>query len=471
MSGKASHARSALLWDESFLWGILAYKALKEAGVPFELLRSADIRQGRLKEYGMLFVPGGWASNKMKSLGEEGLSEIRRFVEEGGNYLGLCGGAGLATRDGIGLINVKRKPTAERVPSFSGRIVLRLEPHPLWKGITLSEEASADRPGPDADATASGGRPFSAVFHAWWPSQFIAEDAGVKILASFGEALPDSFSSDLSVGDIRAHGDWQRLEDFYRINLNPARLSGEAAVVEGRYGKGKVIISLVHFDTPDDHNGATVLRNLWDYLSAGKAGEGIRKTVYRNGTADPRIPGITAAVDDLIGLGTRNFLWFWRTPVFLQWRRGVRGLEYCTLSVMIREIARLLQERGGIAGLKGDPGAPALVPSFEERFNKVRALLLPFLARAGRLLVLEREAMQKGVITYEHCDDPVICEMRTELFSHAKSHGGLFKELLDEVDDLLYALLNASLKIAAKTKPIPPPRSPSSQRTAKKNQS
>ncbi|HTR45441.1 MAG TPA: hypothetical protein VMH06_06995, partial [Thermodesulfovibrionales bacterium] len=120
---------------------------------------------------------------------------------------------------------------------------------------------------------------------------------------------------------------------------------------------------------------------------------------------------------------------------------------------------------------KGDPGAPALVPSFEERFNKVRALLLPFLARAGRLLVLEREAMQKGIITYEHCDDPVIREMRTELFSRAKSHGGLFKELLDEVDDLLYALLNASLKIAAKTKPIPPPRSPSSQRTAKKNQS
>jgi hypothetical protein len=449
MSRKTSHAKSALFWDESFLWGLLAHKALTEAGLPFELLCSADIRQGRLKDYGMLFVPGGWASNKMKSLGEEGLSAIRSFVEDGGSYLGLCGGAGLATHDGIGLISVKRKPTAERVPSFSGKIALRLEPHPLWKGLMPAKEARTGRSAPDPGAAASGGELLSAVFQAWWPSQLIAEGEGVKILATFGEALPDSFSSDLNVGDVGAHGDWQRLEDLYRINLNPARLRGEAAVIEGRYGKGKVIVSLVHFDTPDDPNGTTVLRNLWDYLSGGKAGERKRKRGRRNGntadpsssSADPRVAGIVSAVDDLISLGTRNFLWFWRTPMFLQWRRGVRGLEYCTLAVMIRELATLLQEQGGIAVLE-DSGAPALPPHFEVRFNKAKDLLLPFLDKAGRLLVLEREAMQKGAITYEHCDDPAIREMRTELFSRAKSHGGLFKELLDEVDALLFALLS-----------------------------
>ena len=37
----------------------------------------------------------------------------------GGSYLGFCGGAGLATMDGMGLLNVKRKPTKERVPSLS----------------------------------------------------------------------------------------------------------------------------------------------------------------------------------------------------------------------------------------------------------------------------------------------------------------------------------------------------------------
>jgi hypothetical protein len=67
----------ALLWDESFLWGVMAWRALKAAGLPFDLLRSEDIRQGALYRYRMIFVPGGWASNKISALGERGREEIR----------------------------------------------------------------------------------------------------------------------------------------------------------------------------------------------------------------------------------------------------------------------------------------------------------------------------------------------------------------------------------------------------------
>ncbi|PIW89550.1 MAG: hypothetical protein COZ93_04455, partial [Nitrospirae bacterium CG_4_8_14_3_um_filter_44_28] len=88
--------KAAFLRDESFLWGLMAYKALKANGLPFELIRAEDIKKGRLKNYAMLFVPGGWASNKIKALGGKGLSEIKKFVRSGGNYLGFCGGAGLA---------------------------------------------------------------------------------------------------------------------------------------------------------------------------------------------------------------------------------------------------------------------------------------------------------------------------------------------------------------------------------------
>ena len=38
----------ALLWDESFLWGVMAWRAIKEAGLPFDLLRAEDIREGGL---------------------------------------------------------------------------------------------------------------------------------------------------------------------------------------------------------------------------------------------------------------------------------------------------------------------------------------------------------------------------------------------------------------------------------------
>ncbi|MDP2854086.1 MAG: hypothetical protein Q8O28_07540 [Smithellaceae bacterium] len=52
----------ALFWDESFLWGLMAWRALAEAGLPFDLLRSEDIRAGALCRHKMIFVPGGWAS-------------------------------------------------------------------------------------------------------------------------------------------------------------------------------------------------------------------------------------------------------------------------------------------------------------------------------------------------------------------------------------------------------------------------
>ncbi len=237
----------AFLWDESFLWGLMAYKALKAAGLPFELVRSEDIKKGILEECKLLFVPGGWASNKIKTLGADGTAKIKEFVGSGGNYLGFCGGAGLATLDGIGLLNISRKPTKERVPSFSGRIGLNLSGHRMWQGIT------------------------EPVFHAWWPSQFLPDRNDTRILATYGRAFADSFSSDLNVGDTARYGNWPDKEKLYRINLNPDRLLNGPAVVEGTYRKGKVLLSLIHFDTPGDANGAVVLRNLWRYL-AGEEG-------------------------------------------------------------------------------------------------------------------------------------------------------------------------------------------------------
>ncbi len=72
-----SQGCAAFLWDESFLWGLMAYNSLKSLGLPFDLVRSADIKKGCLQNYKMLFVPGGWASNKSKLLGDKGIKEIK----------------------------------------------------------------------------------------------------------------------------------------------------------------------------------------------------------------------------------------------------------------------------------------------------------------------------------------------------------------------------------------------------------
>jgi hypothetical protein len=414
--------RAAFLWDESLLWGLMSYRALRRNRLQFDLVRSDEIRRDVLRDYAMLFVPGGWASNKIKSLGEEGTAEIRRFVNEGGGYLGFCGGAGLATLDGIGLLHVKRKPSKERVPSFSGRIRLRCAEHRLWKGMT------------GHGSQIPGGGDTSPIFHAWWPSQFVVDGEEVKVLAAYGEALPDSFSSDLNVGDTSTSGNWTELEKRYGINLDPGRLLGDPAMVEGSCGKGKVILSLIHFDTPADPQGQAILRNLWEYLGGAVA----NRDALNPGKKEPdesvgkelveAVGRLEAKVGELISLGRRNFLWFWRNSMLLQWRRGVRGLEYCTLYVLVREIA-------GMARTAASAG------SIEERLLRVEEPLKAFIDDAMRLLVMERLAMQNGHITYEKCNDPEIKEIRTRLFSNSKSHGGLFKELIDEIDGVLFSLL------------------------------
>lgn len=429
---------AAFLWDESFIWGLMAYKALKACNLSFELIRSDDIKKGELKNYRMLFVPGGWASNKMKTLGEKGISEIKKFVNNGGNYLGFCGGAGLATLDGIGLLNIKRMPTKQRVPSFSGRIHLNINEHPIWNNLDSNElQVTGNEKSNNQQSSVFNSslvtRHSSLPFYAWWPSQFLVNDKSIKIFATYGDALPDSFSSDLNVGDVEANGGWSELERLYQINLDPERLLNEPAVVGSNYGKGKVILSLIHFDTPGDTNGATVLKNLWEYLAeqcnSATVRQCSRKNLQPSAFSLQSINEIESLVADLINLGTRNFLWFWRNPMLLQWRRGVRGLEYCTLYAMIKEIAETLKNQ-----------------NIEDRIqktdiNRIKELLIPFTEKAKQLLFLERYAMQNGHITYEKCDDPKIQKMRIELFGNSKSHGGLFKKLIDEVDKILYILL------------------------------
>lgn len=56
-----------------------------------------DIRDGALKSFDALIIPGGSAGKDAISLGPEAREEIRRFVNDGGIYMGVCAGAYLAS--------------------------------------------------------------------------------------------------------------------------------------------------------------------------------------------------------------------------------------------------------------------------------------------------------------------------------------------------------------------------------------
>jgi len=416
----------ALLWDESFLWGLMAWRALTEARLPFDLIRSEDVRMGKLSDYAMIFVPGGWAAAKVRSLGNKGQAEIRRFVENGGGYLGICGGAGLATDSHLKLLPVYRTPNTDRVPSFSGPICLTLTDHPLWRNVQ------------------------TPVFHAWWPPQL--HTAGGKdfhVLARYGQAQPDAFSADIRVADGHSAG-WTDLEKRYGIFLDPDRLKDKPAVVEGACGQGNVILSLVHFDTPDDSSGAAVLRNLWRYwmpnldLNAQAAPSSCSYSLDANESLPHMaiLNDIKAAVDELISAGERYSLWHRRNDLLLQWRRGVRGMEYSTLAAMVSEIVKRLScdEKTNTRQIKSRPLFDSI--QLKRDLELIRKLLMPFADQAAQLLRLENSLFANNSPSMpDESPDDEGGRFSLRLFGSARHFGGRFKPLIDAIDRLLYRLL------------------------------
>lgn len=388
--GKSTNIKAALFWDEGFFWSLFARDALLRSGIAFDAVNSSDIKTGKLGGYGLLIVPGGWASNKLKALGPEGSEAVRDFVRRGGGYLGICGGAGLGTSEGIGLVDARRKPLSERVPSLSGPVgVIIVKESRIFKGVT------------------------PPVFYIWWPSQFIAPEESV--IARFGHALDGAYSSDLPVTDV-AEDAWPGIEERYGINLDPSKMKADPLVLDGQYGKGRAILSLLHFDMPGHAGSARVLENIRQYFNIRKSPPKNRPRPVRN-----RGSKLAKEAQGLFGFGRRNFLWQRRGPL-VQWQRGIRGFEYFTLCRLLAELSAFADK----------------IPQAELR--EIESEASDFSAKARRLLMLERLAIQRGDrITFSHAEDPDIKSLRLELFSESKSYGGRFRELIGKIDGLIYS--------------------------------
>jgi hypothetical protein len=402
----------ALYWDESYLWGLLALKTLRKLGVPVRPVTSDQVRAGRLDYFDLLIVPGGWASDKAAALSQEGRDALREFVRNGGSYLGICGGAGFAldTRDGLGLLNVKRVPTAQRIPSFSGEIeLIPEEAHRFWQGIRSPR-----------------------MFHVWWPGQFDVTGEEVRVVARYGRPGPDFALADLPASAV---SDWKKWEKKYEINLNPVVLKGEPAVIEGYSGDGKIFLSYPHLETPGSRKGNKALLNVLEYLKPArrKAKRGRpekEKTRHEiSGEAVNAAREMMEAAEEFIAFGEQNFLWYWRNSWALQWRRGVRGVEYSTLYALTKEIWW---------HVKTERSTP---PDFNGKLIEARNEALRFFGDARALLMKERFALMEGAMSAIKSNDPEVNHMRERLFSSSKRWGGEFKKVLKCLDELVFEIV------------------------------
>jgi hypothetical protein len=84
--------RGAGTWD-CYLWYT---ECLRSMGFAHDALSPSEIAAGELRKYDVHIQPGGDETWQSAALWPQGRDEIRSFLEEGGNYVGSCGGLDVA---------------------------------------------------------------------------------------------------------------------------------------------------------------------------------------------------------------------------------------------------------------------------------------------------------------------------------------------------------------------------------------
>ena len=412
-----------LVWDESHIWGLLAWRALAHFRLPFRVVTAAQVAGGLLaaEPPAVLVVPGGTARRKYERLGEAGVAAVRAYVAGGGAYLGFCGGAGLGLTGphGLGLCPWRRRAFTDRLQHFvSGHM-----------RVVRSEGAGATGLTPDS-------LPLQPLLPVWWPARFEPEDTPeVRVLAVYAAPGPDFWVADLPLAAI-PRGPLEDLEAQYGLAIWPHAMAGQPCMVEGTYGQGRYLLSYSHLETP-----ASAEANAWlAYILAAlgnvppAAGDPVPAWDLESlPLAWPAGPGGAAlfkartVLSGLVRQGMDHLLLFSRTPWLLGWRRGIPGAALNSLSAMLAQAQAL------------PPNAAALA-FWEARHAAFSEALDLFAHGLSGYLLAERLAMTVGD-SDAGLNHDLLRAQRDALFGPPMAPAGLFGPLLADLDELLARLL------------------------------
>jgi hypothetical protein len=399
----ADPAPPALLWDHSLLWGVMLRRAMHHLGLSCELVRSEDIARGYLRSRSptALLVPGGWASRKLRSLGDRGASAIASYVRSGGFYFGICGGAGMtltgSPESTLGLCPWGRKPMHRRLPNCSGHVRLRIAE-------------------PRAAATS---RERSILAPVWWPSQFDpVPRANVRVLASYLEPASDFWVADLPVQDL-TEAQIAAWEESYRINLHPDRIRNDPAIILGSAGRGRYLLSYVHLESP----GSAEANRWFCWLLGEFAGSGppLHETWHWDlqeppvAWEDPTLLQVESVLRQIVQAGQERGLFCWRTSWLLGWSRGVPGFALNALLALTSE------------ALQSAPDDRAA--------SRWKELERELLARAWQFRDLFLDYMDRHLV-----GDTGLEQRREKLVGPFPWQGGLFGRMADMLQEQVWLL-------------------------------
>ena len=426
--GNNMRQHTYILWDASHIWGLMAWRALRAMHVPCLLVKAQEIAQGLLscKPPALLLAPGGTARLKATALGEEGLDQIRAYVASGGSYLGFCGGAGLGLSDsgGLGLCPWTRASYTDRMQHLvSGHVLAEVTGHALCP----PQDPMTGPHGTEQDNAALTPLP------VWWPGRFApAPGDAVDVLATYSAPGADLCLADIPLRSLPEDifATWQ---EVYGVNMRADFLYGQPCVLTGHYGEGRYVLSYSHLETPDSPAAnawlAHILRELAvlqpESDSAGVWDVDHMPLRWPHTARTAPLYAARKACLKLMHLGAEHNLLFRRTPWLYGWRTGIPGSALNNLHTALSTALSL-------------PPNDAALAFWKERRDTVARILPLFASGVEGYLLAERLATTLSSSMPDAVDRRGLKAQRESLFGLPMEGGGMYQELLDVADELVF---------------------------------
>ncbi len=471
-----------ILWDESYLWGLLVWRAMEALGLPYTLVKGHEIAHGLLscKRPAMLIVPGGTARHKATSLGEKGMQAIRDYVAQGGHYIGFCGGAGLGLsgKHGLGLCPWTRARITDRMQHFvSGHLHVSVKKDHFLVPQTITNtdtQQNSDTPTAQKNPNKRHHAPPAPIdlsslagpLPIWWPGRFAEQEGGdVEVLARYVTPTmlvnKDFWVADLPLSAL-PHGTFDEWSTLYNIHLRPTFLEGQPCIVHGKYGQGTYTLSYSHLETPNSPAANEWLVHLIEKLTTpvDNTINGQDKKTEEHGlrAKSHTIPEwdlealpdawsyheypqtehyaheIHSLRDRMVSImrtGMEHSLLFRRNAWLIGWRTGIAGGNLNNLHAAMVSVAST------------PPNAAALTFWRTHREKFLHDFHIFHKGVTGYLLA-ERLAMTLAKSLPHMVSLRILAEQREALFGGHMESGGLYVELLRVLDELLFLQLTGN---------------------------
>ncbi len=219
----AEKIRSALSMDGNLSWSVLS---------------EHDIRNGLLSGHDVVIVPGGRAEVQGTALGAGGREHLRRFVDSGGGYVGICAGARLAAVNhewSLKLVNAHTVSGQRFVPG-TGMV--------------------------------------SASFRGWGPVHVEHTTAGRALFSG----SPERIEMDHTGGPVFFRSTERHLPDYivlscfrselWKYAFQKGGMKGTPAILAASFGHGRVVLFSAHPETREQSRG--LLRDAVRAAAGGK---------------------------------------------------------------------------------------------------------------------------------------------------------------------------------------------------------